>query len=186
MEDGNKRKKNRGEKLEKELGDKYPEGAKRGLDKFRGLVRKKKPEMPEVYGDPRSHAQTPAPESEAEILDVYAGPEYFGISDQGDPDAPSDLPSRAEPDPSEMLMVYAGPPAAWPNMMAVYAGPDYFANRKDNGIGFIQTSTDSSPERPAEMPELKEGQWFCPMCGALNSGKFCIECGNVRPAEDTP
>ena len=44
MEDGNKRKKNRGEKLEKELGDKYPERAKRGLDKFRGLVRKKKPE----------------------------------------------------------------------------------------------------------------------------------------------
>ena len=186
MEDGNKRKKIDGEELDQELGGKYPERARRGLDKFRGLVQKRKPEMLEVYGGPRFHAQTPAPESEAEILDVYAGPEYFGLPDQEDPDGPSDRPSRAEPDPSEMLMVYAGPPAEWTNMMAVYAGPDYFANRKDNGIGFIQTSTDSSPEKPAEIPELKEGQWFCPMCGALNSGKFCIECGSVRPAEDTP
>ena len=86
MEDGNKRKKIDGEELDQELGGKYPERARRGLDKFRGLVQKRKPEMLEVYGGPRFHAQTPAPESEAEILDVYAGPEYFGLPDQEDPD----------------------------------------------------------------------------------------------------
>ena len=25
-------------------------------------------------------------------------------------------------------------------------------------------------------------QWTCPVCGKANSGKFCSECGNPRPA----
>ena len=25
------------------------------------------------------------------------------------------------------------------------------------------------------------GEWFCPECGALNSGKFCTECGTRKP-----
>ena len=30
-------------------------------------------------------------------------------------------------------------------------------------------------------PTAAAGEWFCPMCGARNSGKFCTECG--RPKE---
>ena len=25
--------------------------------------------------------------------------------------------------------------------------------------------------------ELKAGEWLCPGCGAVNSSKFCVECG---------
>ena len=28
--------------------------------------------------------------------------------------------------------------------------------------------------------ELKAGEWLCPECGAVNSGRFCTECGQKR------
>ena len=28
---------------------------------------------------------------------------------------------------------------------------------------------------------LKAGEWLCPECGAVNSGKFCAECGAKKP-----
>ena len=36
------------------------------------------------------------------------------------------------------------------------------------------------PERKDE-GELKEGEWRCPECGNVNTGKFCCECGSKRP-----
>ena len=29
--------------------------------------------------------------------------------------------------------------------------------------------------------ELKDGEWLCTDCGTVNSGKFCVECGQKRP-----
>ena len=28
--------------------------------------------------------------------------------------------------------------------------------------------------------ELKDGEWLCTDCGTVNSGKFCVECGQKR------
>jgi membrane protease subunit (stomatin/prohibitin family) len=25
------------------------------------------------------------------------------------------------------------------------------------------------------------GEWFCPECGTLNAGKFCMNCGTKKP-----
>ena len=31
--------------------------------------------------------------------------------------------------------------------------------------------------------ELCAGEWRCPECGMINSGKYCSECGSKRPGE---
>ena len=40
--------------------------------------------------------------------------------------------------------------------------------------------------QPAEAPQggarMKQpGEWFCPECGTLNAGKFCMNCGTKKP-----
>ena len=36
------------------------------------------------------------------------------------------------------------------------------------------------PERK-DKEDLKEGEWRCPECGYINSGRYCSECGTERP-----
>ena len=38
-------------------------------------------------------------------------------------------------------------------------------------------------ELAEKQKKLKAGEWLCPECGAVNSGKFCVECGQKRPEE---
>ena len=38
------------------------------------------------------------------------------------------------------------------------------------------TNSAQTEEKPAE-----KGGWKCPMCEAINTGKFCMECGSVGP-----
>ena len=35
----------------------------------------------------------------------------------------------------------------------------------------------------AKKPEPKPDGWVCPGCGKVNKGKFCAECGTKKPAE---
>ena len=37
---------------------------------------------------------------------------------------------------------------------------------------------------PTPAPAAAAGGWFCPQCGANNSGKFCSECGTPKPSTD--
>ena len=43
----------------------------------------------------------------------------------------------------------------------------------------VQTPPTAPPKPPAP---AAAGEWFCPLCGARNSGRFCTECG--KPRED--
>ena len=36
-------------------------------------------------------------------------------------------------------------------------------------------------ELAEKQQELKDGEWLCTDCGTVNSGKFCVECGQNRP-----
>ena len=38
------------------------------------------------------------------------------------------------------------------------------------------------PSQPAEPEQKEEKGWVCPGCGAVNQGKFCMECGSPKPA----
>ncbi len=39
------------------------------------------------------------------------------------------------------------------------------------------TNSESAPNEAEPAP----GEWKCPECGAVNSGKFCAECGSRKP-----
>lgn len=73
--------------------------------------------------------------------------------------------------------------------LMVYAGPEYFMRQAgiDPKLGSINyQAEDPKPEPPKEEggdPVLPEGSWFCKVCGALNDGRFCKECGSPKPKE---
>ncbi len=39
----------------------------------------------------------------------------------------------------------------------------------------------NQPNQPIPQPQNSSGSWTC-SCGTVNTGKFCSECGNQRPA----
>ena len=41
---------------------------------------------------------------------------------------------------------------------------------------YAQTAAQPAPAAPAA------DSWTCPKCGAVNTGKFCGECGTAKPA----
>ena len=41
--------------------------------------------------------------------------------------------------------------------------------------------TQPEPEPKKEEPKPEKKKWFCPNCGAENTGKFCGSCGTKRP-----
>ncbi len=49
-------------------------------------------------------------------------------------------------------------------------------------FGIFPPAQTPPPAPPKQAAPAAPGEWFCPMCGARNSGKFCTECG--RPKED--
>ena len=91
----------------------------------------------------------------ADIPEVYAGPK-----------------PRPDDDRGQMEGVYAGSPMMEPQMMCVYAGPEYFSGNKDQTPG-------------AFVPEAVNAR-YCAVCGALvkKEYKFCPSCGNALPAGD--
>ena len=90
--------------------------------------------------------------------EVYAGPEYFARSAPDSPEEDAPLPEEDEENAKTQKFI---PPP--PQMMAVYAGPDFFSGKQPAG---------------AYVP-LPDNKKRCRNCGALTeeSFKFCSNCG---------
>jgi hypothetical protein len=50
------------------------------------------------------------------------------------------------------------------------------------GFGAFWPVQTPPPPKPKQAAPAAAGEWYCPMCGARNSGRFCTECG--KPKED--
>ena len=61
------------------------------------------------------------------------------------------------------------------NCMMNNSGPT-FSTMMGSGI----VDLPSKPEAEKIQP-VKEGEWRCPACGNVNSGRFCTECGGIKP-----
>ena len=47
----------------------------------------------------------------------------------------------------------------------------------------IEPVTAKAEEKPQEPQRPAEGTWYCPECGAPNTGKFCVKCGTKKHEE---
>ena len=48
---------------------------------------------------------------------------------------------------------------------------------------YAMGQTQQAAEPAPAAPQKQEAGWSCPKCGAVNTGKFCQECGEPKPAE---
>ncbi|MBO4680248.1 MAG: hypothetical protein J5626_11340 [Lachnospiraceae bacterium] len=49
------------------------------------------------------------------------------------------------------------------------------------GLGKVTVSSDTTPKVAQIVSDGSE--WTCPLCGSKNTGRFCPECGGVRPQQ---
>ncbi|MBO7402043.1 MAG: hypothetical protein J6U10_03525 [Lachnospiraceae bacterium] len=137
---------------------------------------------------------------EADIEDVYNGPAEPDPEDTEANEGAEYPANHAEEDkpappipPQEFMTAYAGPQMSNPfPMMFVYAGPVRMQDQ--GGFRFPQGMTmqeqaekgemkavDGKPAKGQAVPEdMPKEAWKCGMCGAMNTGRFCTECGSPR------
>ena len=185
------------------------------------------PETERVYAGPEPFEPEPAPEPEKSfdprvmegvyagpdlpnippMAPVYAGPEmmngpmmaaaYAGPEMMNGPrvEVRSDTPQR--PDPSQMMMVYAGPDyfankfTQTPMMMA-YAGPatnmsmtmaeKMAAAQKEAEEWYLKDHPGHDYSKETQNPEDLGKKTVCPSCGSfVRQSRFCPECGAALP-----
>ena len=139
------------------------------------------PEVTESEAEETEAEATETEETEAEATEAEAPvpEEEKTESEVPEPEEEPKVPrpSRDQFDPRNMMAVYAGPeywspkPQNQPAMMFVYAGPAQMQNYRG---GFMNPQP--APEQPDEPLEKKS---FCPECGGLlqQGFRFCPFCG---------
>ena len=143
--------------------------------KWRRKKREKKNEslIAGVYAGPQQMKIFSSPLRDADIEEVYAGPEEM---------------EKTFVDDTVTTKVYAGPEILRDEdreFNAVYAGPPM----EDEDIPHIVNDKDVNLMRPypanyADTPEEDESAaktLICPVCGMANkiTAKFCVECGSL-------
>lgn len=160
------------------------------------------PDEPEEIKEPAPETEKPREPDMNEFACVYAGPDYFGFSDDPDTVPEEDKEPEEEPKPEEEKKPEL-PPEAFKNMFddraykpyqAVYAGPQFMMayagpQMNNNAGGFIGMMPQQPPEEKkkkcescgAEMPDRAK---FCGKCGAkFPERKFCPTCGSELIAD---
>ncbi|MBQ2030995.1 MAG: zinc ribbon domain-containing protein [Lachnospiraceae bacterium] len=139
------------------------------------------PEVTESEAEETEAEATETEETEAEATEAEAPvpEEEKTESEVPEPEEEPKVPrpSRDQFDPRNMMAVYAGPeywspkPQNQPAMVFVYAGPAQMQNYRG---GFMNPQP--APEQPDEPLEKKS---FCPECGGLlqQGFRFCPFCG---------
>ena len=164
---------------------------------IKSIFGKKKPEQGAdgVYAGPgyfedetKKLYEGPSPDTESKpVEDVYAGPEYFE-SDPVEPEEGEDLPDASEEpedgageDDRPVALLYAAPAyladrPPQPPVMCVYAGPEFFAPKNEDG-GFAPAPPPE--EEKNDIADGGAGGPRCPFCGNAVPGDapFCPECG---------
>ncbi len=82
----------------------------------------------------------------------------------------------------------AGAGAAFMGMgMGMNAAGGFMQSASATNASQMQAQQQAQPQQAAPAAAAggrrvkQPGEWFCPECGALNSGKFCMECGTKKP-----
>ncbi|MBR3306555.1 MAG: zinc ribbon domain-containing protein [Lachnospiraceae bacterium] len=97
------------------------------------------------------------PVSPPPMGEVYGGPAQMGFVYAG--------PEQMKNPGMSMMMAYAGP---MPQMMAVYAGPQFYNPGPGIGIGM-----------PGQRLKHEGIYCYCEKCGKENAdNKFCTDCGS--------
>ena len=139
------------------------------------------PEVTESEAEETEAEATETEETEAEATEAEAPvpEEEKTESEVPEPEEEPKVPrpSRDQFDPRNMMAVYAGPeywspkPQNQPAMVFVYAGPAQMQNYRGGCM-----NRQPAPEQPDEPLEKKS---FCPECGGLlqQGFRFCPFCG---------
>ena len=76
----------------------------------------------------------------------------------------------------------AGAGAAFMGMgMGMSAAGSFMGTASATNAAQMQQMRQAQPQAAGGPRQKQPGEWFCPECGTLNAGNFCMNCGTKKP-----